>query len=265
MQLELLSCLPPKTTRYPPLLFVHGAYSAAWCWEKYFLPYFAKQGYPSYALSLRGHGASAGHAQLPFASLANYVADVQHIIQHLPQPPILIGHSMGGLIVQKYMASGHPYQAIVLMASVPPTGLWLSSFYLSITSPTLWWQLGLIQNISLKFTTPFLARKLLFSETMPDHLILDYLNLTQNESQRAIMDMFGLDLPQQKPPHFNSPILILGAAQDALFPRPLIQQTASIYDQKPLILPNLAHLMMLDLNWQTAADTIINWLHNHLK
>ena len=39
-----------------PILFVHGMWHAAWCWEEFFLPYFAQHGYESYALSLRGHG-----------------------------------------------------------------------------------------------------------------------------------------------------------------------------------------------------------------
>ena len=44
----------------PPLLFVHGAYCAAWVWEEYFLPWFAQRGWNATAISLEGHGDSRG-------------------------------------------------------------------------------------------------------------------------------------------------------------------------------------------------------------
>lgn len=39
-----------------PLLFVHGGLHGAWCWEEYFLDFFADKGYRALAVSLRGHG-----------------------------------------------------------------------------------------------------------------------------------------------------------------------------------------------------------------
>ena len=42
-----------------PLLFVHGTWHAAWCWDEHFLDFFADKGYRAVALSLRGHGASS--------------------------------------------------------------------------------------------------------------------------------------------------------------------------------------------------------------
>ena len=78
MQLEMIANTKNET-RLTPILFVHGAWHAAWCWEN-FLPYFAQQGYPSYAVSLRGHGASEGRDKIRWHSAAHgYVADVTQI------------------------------------------------------------------------------------------------------------------------------------------------------------------------------------------
>ena len=44
--LEVRSRLPERANAGPPLLFVHGGYCDAWCWEHYFLPWFAARGYP---------------------------------------------------------------------------------------------------------------------------------------------------------------------------------------------------------------------------
>ena len=120
MQLELIAHAK-DATRPAPILFVHGAWHAAWCWEN-FLPYFAQRGYAAYAVSLRGHGASAGRDKLCWHSAARgYVADVAQVAQTLDRPPILVGHSMGGYVVQKYLEQHTA--AAVLMASIPVSGI----------------------------------------------------------------------------------------------------------------------------------------------
>ena len=61
--LEIRSRKPARANggngRKPPLLFLHGGYCDSWCWEPYFLPFFASKGYAAHAVSLRGHGGSA--------------------------------------------------------------------------------------------------------------------------------------------------------------------------------------------------------------
>lgn len=39
---------------YPPLVFVHGSYHAAWCWAEHWLPFFSSSGHDCYAISLLG-------------------------------------------------------------------------------------------------------------------------------------------------------------------------------------------------------------------
>ena len=54
----------------------------------------------------------------------------------LPAPPVLIGHSMGGMVAQKYLES-HEAAGLVLMASVPPQGLWAAALGLAFQKPGL--------------------------------------------------------------------------------------------------------------------------------
>src|SRR5262245_23782245 len=97
--LELRSRLPARSNgkagRRPPLLFVHGGYVDAWCWDMYCLPWFARQGYAANALSLRGHGESGGREALFVAGLDDYAADVERIASQLPATPVPVGHPMG--------------------------------------------------------------------------------------------------------------------------------------------------------------------------
>src|SRR5260221_9499307 len=121
-RLEILSQLPKRATRKPPLLFVHGGYCDAWCWTPHFLPWFAERGWPAYALSLRGHGGSGGIESLFVAGLDDYVADVEHVAGQLAAPPVLVGHSMGAAVIERMLAT-RPVRAAALLAPVPPAGL----------------------------------------------------------------------------------------------------------------------------------------------
>ena len=51
MSLEILSRAPGERSRHAPLLFIHGAYLGAWCWDEYFLSWFAQHGFEAHALS----------------------------------------------------------------------------------------------------------------------------------------------------------------------------------------------------------------------
>jgi dienelactone hydrolase len=91
--LELVERQPPADDGRPALLLVHGLGHGAWCWE-HWQAAAAEAGYPAYAVSLRGHGTSAG--RLRTALLSHYVDDVVATASALPGPVVLVGHSMGG-------------------------------------------------------------------------------------------------------------------------------------------------------------------------
>jgi non-heme chloroperoxidase len=255
-RLEVISIGPRRKTRYPPLLFVHGAFTAAWCWAEHFLPYFAEKGFPAHAVSLRGHGQSEGRDHLDWHSIGNYVEDVAEVIGSLEEAPVLIGHSMGGMVVQKYLETAE-VPAVVLMASVPPQGLLSSSLQLAINSPDLFRDLNSILrggNASVEG-----LRQMLFAQPVDNDTLIRYYRLMQPESQRAIWDMALFDLPQRwrmKLP----PLLVLGAEHDALIPVSFVESTADYYGIQPEVFPGMGHGMMLEPGWETVAARVIEWL-----
>ena len=70
--IELIDKGSPSDTHPTPLLFVHGGWHAAWCWDEHFLEFFAAAGYRAIALSLRGHGGSPTTKPLSNCSIADY-------------------------------------------------------------------------------------------------------------------------------------------------------------------------------------------------
>jgi pimeloyl-ACP methyl ester carboxylesterase len=90
-----------------PLLFVHGAWHAAWCWSN-FLDFFADNGYRCLALSIRGSGRSPSSKPLRTCSLADYVDDVESVAASLPSQPVVIGHSLGGASCRSIWSQATP-------------------------------------------------------------------------------------------------------------------------------------------------------------
>ena len=253
--LELLRCGREQDGR-PPLLFVHGAFAGAWCWAEYFMPYFAQAGYCCYALSLRGHGESEGRARISLHSVRDYVDDLAQAIVHIGTPPVVIGHSMGGLVAQKYLERA-ALPAIVLVASVPPHGLMPASVSLALLKPQLINELnGLLFTGRASLEA---MRQALFSGPIALDRLSSYHTLMQPESPRVIWDMTFFDLPQ--PWRIRMPpLLVLGAEHDVMVPRQQVQLSAQTYGTRAEIFPGMGHAMMLDVGWHKVADRIIGWL-----
>jgi pimeloyl-ACP methyl ester carboxylesterase len=134
--LELLTCTPPASTKQQPILCLHGAHCAAACFKK-FLPLFARAGYASYAVSVRGHGGSWQPSTFAFHALTginSYITDAMAALdfisaEHPDAQPIFVGHSMGGAILQRVLGAWKKLGALkiqpaglVLLAAAPLSG-----------------------------------------------------------------------------------------------------------------------------------------------
>ena len=258
--LEVLSRLPEGPARPVPLLFVHGAWHAAWCWEDNFLPFFAERGYAAHALSLRGHGASEGRERLRWLRVADYVADVAQIASGLPAAPVVIGHSMGGFVVQKYLEQNRP-RAAVLLAPLPSAGALGVTLRLAARHPLAFLNCNLTWRLWPLVATPALAREALLSADTPEARVRELFERLQDESYRAFLDLLVLDLPR---PHLvETPVLVLGAENDTIFTPAEMTATARAYGTKPVMFPGMAHDMMLEAGWEGVAETMLAWLHEH--
>lgn len=240
-----------------PLLFVHGAWHAAWCWDENFLGYFADQGYRALAVSFRGHGGSSIDKPLRTCSVQDYVEDVRSVADSLPVQPVVIGHSMGGLIVQKYLET-RAAPAGVLMASIPPRGNYGSSLRWLRSHP--WHALKMaVTGRSLPYiNTPALAREKFFSEATPEAQVLECAARLQEDSTRVSIDCLMLSLP--RPDRVTTPLLVLGAEHDGAHTRKEVDATARAYGTEAEFFPGMGHNMMLEPGWEDVADRIHGWL-----
>ena len=239
-----------------PLLFVHGAWHAAWCWDEHFLPYFAERGYRAMAVSLRGHGGSPTDKKLRDLSFADFVDDVTRAADALPTRPVIVGHSMGGVLVQKYLEV-RDAPAGVLMASMPPQGYLRSGLRWIRRHPWHFAKLTATGRSLPYVSTPELARERFFSAHTPEAVVSRYAGRLQEESARAGLD--GLvKLP--RPARVRAPLLVLGAADDGAVTQDEVRATARAYGTQAQFFPRMGHNMMLENGWEDVARRIDSWL-----
>jgi alpha-beta hydrolase superfamily lysophospholipase len=258
MKLEIISKYPVKNQRPTPLLFIHGTLHTAACWDVHFLDYFAQHGFVAHALNLRGHGNSEGREKLRWTRIADFVEDVANAVRQLPGPPILIGHSMGGFIIQKYLED-HDAPAAVLLSSPSPAGLLPTAIRTARRQPWVFAKVNLSLSLLPLIATPQLVGEAFFSKDLPYEQLLEFWKQTQDDSFMAFLDMVALDLP--KPARVKTPLLVLGAGRDNMIRPSEVEATARAYNTQAEIIPDVAHNSMLEQRWQSMADRILAWLN----
>jgi pimeloyl-ACP methyl ester carboxylesterase len=240
-----------------PLLFVHGAWHAAWCWDEHLLSFFADKGYRALAVSLRGHGGSPTAKPLRACSVADYVEDVSSVADSLFTRPVVIGHSMGGLIVQKYLEM-HDAPAGVLLSSMPPQGNLGSALRWIRRHPWHFAGMAITGKALPYISTPELARERFFSAQTPESDVLGYAARLQEDSSRIGIDCLLLSLP--RPKRVTTPMLVMGADDDGAHTRREVRATARAYRTEAEFFPNMGHDMMLEPGWAAVAERIHSWL-----
>lgn len=256
--LEVIDKGSATETHPAPLLFVHGAVHAAWCWDEHFLDHFAGSGYRSVALSVRGHGGSRLDGKpLNACSISDYVEDVRSVISRLPAHPVLVGHSMGGFVVQKYLESTSA-PAAVLMSSAPPRTWFVRLMWAGRRHPWLGVKCSVTRNPLELYPDPEMVREALFSPRTPEPVVQRCFERIGPESFRALnIDMSFLDLVRTRA--VTTPLLVLEGEEVSWGPG-VARDVARAYRTQPEYFADMGHDMMLEPGWRAVAERISGWL-----
>jgi len=249
------------------VLFIHGSWTTPYCW-RYFEPLFARRGFetmaPAWPLKDRSPDDQVAHPdpRLGAIGIPEIVAHYKAIIRKLDKPPVLIGHSFGGLIVQLLLDQGFGAMGIALN-SVPPCGVVPFRFS---------WQ-G-IKRLWLMFRTPFSWRKVL---PLPTREQADIeLRRTQGielhlvpESGRIFWQLFGAAATVDFRNHDRGPLLLVGCGQDTCSPPEVQQRNHAAYRLSLArtdfaFFPNLTHLSIAEPGHEELAGYCAAWIRARL-
>jgi pimeloyl-ACP methyl ester carboxylesterase len=247
---EVLAAQPEGPATGPPVLFVPGFGHGAWVFAEHWLERTAARGFPAYAVSLRGHGAS-GTAKK--AGLRAYTHDVTQVAAGLPRQAVLVGHGAGALVVAKALAR-YPARAAVLVA--PVFGGVRAGLVALGRNP-----IGVLPAVFGGGLRP--RRGQLFSAELPAGTQQGYQSRLGRASARA---QWQLALhPQPEEPVGAPPVLVLGSPDDGLVSRADLDGVARRYRGAPLLFPGMGHDLMLDARWAEALDALLDWLEKQAR
>lgn len=246
MDLEVLERQPEVDDGKPPLLFVHGLGHGAWAFENW-LDAAAEAGYPAYAVSLRGHGGSPG--RLRSATLGDFADDVVRTATALPRPAVLVGHSLGGLVVQRALAR-YAAHAGVLVTPVSAHS-------------------AVVDYLNIARRHPLDALKMAAGITLP--LRPEYLFVELDPEQaRAHAERCGRESPLVQyqtlfhrpapPPLGGAPVLVMAAPDERLLLMGGMRRTAAHYGAPLREFSGMGHDMMLEPRWREPLEAMLAWV-----
>ena len=245
----------------PTIVMIHGMCVLGSFWDNFKL-YFESAGYNCLAPDLPLHRLGEPDPGVGMIGLDQYVSSIAKIVNTLPEPPIIFGHSMGGLLAQ-LVACQTPVRALVLMAPATPRGIIaitpsvLACFAEVLFKPAFWKKpfrfsrraaFGYILNCLPAETTESIYQDLVY------------------ESGRAAAEIGFWFLDKARASEIDCsklqmPILIMTGAKDRITPlRPLKQLVQKLPSASYHEYPENGHMLTMEAGWQQKADLILDWL-----
>ena len=255
------------------IVFVHGAWLTSLSWEN-FTEYFERKGYTTTAPewpyrdasveSLREH-TSPELAQVGVKELTDHY---QRIIQPLPEPPILIGHSTGGLVVQQLLDRGLGSAGVALDAVAPEGVLAVDWTVLKATSNIFFrWM-----NWDKVLTMTFPEFQYAFVNTFPeDQQKKNFDRYVVPESGRIFFQVAFAALDPQHATRVDfknskrAPLLLVVGEHDHLVPAHVVRSNYEHHKQSPVRtdfheFPGRSHLLTSQDGWEEVAGYVDGWL-----
>lgn len=245
----------------PPILMIHGAFCGGWCFEGFRQP-FDDAGWMVAAPDLPGHAAADASPAVTGLSLSDYTAAVVRAVDACPAPPVLLGHSLGGLVVQ-LVAAKRPVAGLVLLAPSPAWGQPMTSAF----------------DLSAGFAMAAMRGPYWMQAIEPDYAIVRSTTLNRlgedaahaafrrmkAESGRALYEILSWWADPTLAASVTAPVtpipaLVISGSADQVHPPATVAHTAARLGVKPLVVPGLGHWTMGEPQSGAVIAACLDWL-----
>ena len=247
------------------IVMIHGMWGGGWYWENY-AKYFEAKGYRCIRPTLRFHDMNPQETpdpQLGKTSLLDYAEDLEKTIRELKEIPILMGHSMGGLLAQ-ILGSRGLARALVLLTPASPAGIMALKFSVIRSFRSILMRWGFWRN----------PGRQKFEEA-----VYSMLHLLPMEEQKKTFDRFvyesgraaseiGLWLFDRRKAaavdgsKVTCPVLVIGATEDRITPVSVVRKVAEKYQRVATYkeFAGHAHWVVGEPGWEEIAGYVNEWL-----
>ena len=252
----------PKT-----IFMIHGMWGGPWLWQNY-IDFFENKGYRCRAATLPYHDVNPQDPpppELGNVSILDYAAALQNEIEKMEEKPVIIGHSMGGLLGQ-ILAGRQLAQKLVLLAPAAPAGILslkssvIKSFFPALLRPGFWKQ---------TFRIPFDKAVYSMLHLLPEEEQREAYAHFVYESGRAIAEIGFWPLDKHRAAAVTAeqvkcPVLVLAGTLDRITPVSVIKKVAQRYAPRSTYkeFPDHAHWLPGEPEWKEVAATALEWIEN---
>lgn len=255
--------------RRQSIVMIHGMCCGAWCWDDY-RQFFERQGYSCLVPDLRHHDvdpAAPPVRELGTTSLTDYVADLEQLLAGLSEPPIVMGHSMGGLLAQQLAAKGLA-KRLVLLAPAPPAGINVLKWSVIRSFSGLFkkWRFW-AKPYRLSFNAAvFASMQLLAPEEQKSiypRLVWDSGRVV-SEVGLWFLDPTGASRVDET--RVTCPVLIVAGSKDRMTPAAVIRKIHSKYQTVATYkeFERHGHWLIGEQGWEKTAEYVCDWLTTDL-
>ncbi|MFI4935497.1 MAG: alpha/beta hydrolase [Caulobacterales bacterium] len=243
-----------------PIVMTHGAFCGGWVFDDFAAP-FVKAGHAVTAPDLPGHAAGASASATAGLSMSDYALALAKVAEAQSAPPVLIGHSLGGL-VSLLAAARVKTAGIILLAPSPPWGVSGSTMEEAVSAVSLY-ALGPFWTQAIEPDYPTLSRYAVDRLDRPErHAIFERM---KPESGRALWETLNWWLDpfmttMVHAPSMGAPILALTGEADVIHPPATVRETARRVGGEVRVLPKMSHWLPAEPGWRDVADLCLAWL-----
>jgi non-heme chloroperoxidase len=251
-----------------PAVMIHGAFCGGWVFERWRATFEGKA-YAVDAPDLRYHdGTSKPPEELGKTSMLDYLSDLDEFLDHLGEAPVLIGHSMGGLLAQM-LAARRQVRALVLLAPSPPWGVFPATAFEYASAQAL-----------------YMAGDFWNKRLWPEHWIAaaNALDAVADDERQSVLARFvpesglatfevmhwALDLRRATrvdPRDVSCPILCIVGERDRINSPGTVRSIAQRYRGRARYeeLRGHSHWLIGEPGWEKIAELALSWLDDVLK
>lgn len=246
------------------IVLIHGMFVNNTSWSEW-KNYFEAKGYTVHAPANPGHEGNPAelrkniHPELTQTGFEDVVMNIVKLIDTLPEKPIVIGHSMAGLVVQKLIEMDKAIAGISIDGAPPKNVMAPLS-----TVKIVWPAVNIFKKSAYMGSLDWYRRA--FLNTLPENEVQKAFNeIAVPESRKIGQDTLlkSFSNVNFKKPH--QPLLFIAGEKDAIFPPSLTQKIANKYADKNSVVDyklfeGKSHFLCGEKGWEEIAEYILNWI-----
>lgn len=253
-----------KRASQTPVVFVHGAFCGGWAFDQFREP-FEAAGFETHAPNLPHHERGADLEELAKTGVKDYAHAIAHYIRDLGAPPVLVGHSLGGLVSQ-IAAMQVDVQGLVLIASSAPWGVMPTTLeehgnQFGLTLLGDYWRRPIPPDYRV-------ARSNTLDRLDREHARRAFARFVP-ESGRAVREamQWWLDhsMAAQAPVYkISAPVLAIGGGKDRVNPASTVRRIVNRFPNGQAHFhefPEMSHWLIGEPEAEQVSDLVLAWMH----